>query len=283
MSELLHIAEHTLFDNLSLIPFLFLTYLLMEFWEHKAGDKTGNLVRRAGRLAPVIGAVSGAVPQCGFSAAASNLYAGRLISKGTLMAIYLSTSDEMLPIMISEKVAPGFILLVLGLKVLIGALAGVIIDVVMGEKQDQHHHIHEMCEEENCHCEKGIWYSALIHTVHVTIFILLVSFGLNLIMEFVGEDALGSLVLNKPVLGPAAAGLVGLIPNCVSSVVITQLFLKGAMGFGAMLAGLLVNAGIGLLVLFRVNHSRKENLQILGLLYGVGVVAGIVIELLEAL
>ncbi len=279
MSELLHIAEHTLLENISLIPFLFLTYLLMEFWEHKAGYKTNSLVQKAGRFAPIIGAVTGAVPQCGFSTAASNLYAGRLISLGTLIAIYLSTSDEMLPIMISEEVAPSFIFLVLGLKVLIGALAGVAVDILWRKKHAEHHHIHEMCEEENCHCEKGIWHSAFVHTLHITLFILLVSFVLNLLMHTVGEEALGNLVLNKPVLGPVIAGLVGLIPNCVSSVVITQLFLKGAMEFGAMMAGLLVNAGIGVMVLCRVNHDKKENLQIIGLLYVIGVVSGIVLEL----
>jgi len=280
MSELLHIAEHTLIENISLIPFLFLTYLLMEFWEHKAGDKANRLVQKSGRFAPLVGAVTGAVPQCGFSTAASNLYAGRVISLGTLIAIYLSTSDEMLPIMISEKVAPSFILLVLGLKILIGALAGVTIDILWRKKEDEQLHIHEMCEEEHCHCEKGIWHSALVHTLHITVFILLVSFVLNLVMHTVGEEALGKLVLNQPILGTVVAGLIGLIPNCVSSVVLTQLFLNGAMGFGAMMAGLLVNAGVGILVLFRVNHRRKENLQIIGLLYGIGVVAGIIIELL---
>ena len=283
MSEILHIAEHTIIENLTLIPFLFFTYLLMEFWEHKAGGHTNEMVRKAGRFAPVIGALTGAVPQCGFSAAASNLYAGRVISVGTLIAIYLSTSDEMLPIMISKKVAPSFILLVLGLKVLIGALAGVTIDILWKRKHDVHHHIHEMCEDEDCHCEKGIWYSALVHTLHVAFFILMLSFILNLFMESVGEEALGSLVLNKPVIGSVVSGLIGLIPNCVSSVAITQLFLKGAMNFGAMMSGLLVNAGVGLMVLLRVNHHKKESLQIIGLLYGIGVAAGIVLELLAVI
>jgi len=283
MSEIFHIIEHTIVENLSLIPFLFLTYLLMEFWEHKAGKKTNTLVQRAGRFAPIIGAITGAVPQCGFSTAASNLYAGRVISLGTLMAIYLSTSDEMLPILISEKVGLSFILLVLGLKILIGAVAGVMIDILWHKNPAGQDHIHELCEEENCHCERGIWYSALIHTLHITLFILLVSFFLNLLMHTVGEDALGNLVLNRPVLGSLVSGMIGLIPNCVSSVVITQLFLKGAMDFGAMMAGLLVNAGIGVLVLFRVNHNRKENLQIIGLLYGIGVISGVLLELLAVI
>jgi len=280
MKEIFHVAEHTLLDNIALVPFLFLTYLLMEFWEHRAGDKANRLVQRSGRFAPIIGALTGAIPQCGFSTAASNLFAGKVISAGTLIAIYLSTSDEMLPILISEKVAPAFIFLVLGLKILIGALAGVVIDILWRKNGDDHLHIHEMCEEENCHCENGIWVSALIHTLRVSAFILLVSFVLNLVMHTVGEDALGSIALHKPIIGPIIAGVVGMIPNCISSVVITQLFLKGAMDFGAMMAGLLVNAGIGVLVLFRVNHRRKENLQILGILYSVGVLAGIFIEIL---
>ena len=280
LHEVLHIAEHTIIENISLIPFLFLTYLLMEFWEHKAGEKTNRLVRKAGRFAPVIGALTGAVPQCGFSTAASNLYAGRVISVGTLIAIYLSTSDEMLPIMLTAKVAPSFILLVLGLKVLIGALAGVTIDILWKRKHNAHHHIHEMCEDEDCHCEKGILHSAFVHTMHVTIFIFSLSFILNLFMDSVGEEVLGNLVLNKPVIGSVISGLIGLIPNCVSSVAITQLFLKGAMNFGAMMSGLLVNAGVGMMVLLRVNHHKKESLQIIGLLYGIGVVSGIVLELL---
>lgn len=283
MSELFHIVKHTLSENISLIPFLFLTYVLMEFWEHHTGDKTNAWVRKAGRFSPLIGAVTGAVPQCGFSTAASNLYAGRVISVGTLIAIYLSTSDEMLPIMISERVGWNFILLVLGLKVLIGAFTGILIDMAWKKEYHAHDHIHEMCDEHHCHCERGIWHSAFVHTIHITGFILLISFMLNLVMHTVGEEVLGNLVLNKPVLGPLVSGLIGLIPNCVSSVVITQLFLKGAMSFGSMMAGLLVNAGIGVLILFKVNHHKKENLQIVGLLYAIGILSGIVLDMLPTI
>lgn len=280
MSHILEILEHTLLDNIKLVPFLFLTYLVMEALEHKAGDKTNQLVKKAGRLGPVVGALTGALPQCGFSTAAANLYAGRVISLGTLIAIFLSTSDEMLPILISEKVGIGVILRLLGIKVVIGMAAGLLIDLALAGKEEDHEHIHDMCEEENCHCEKGIWYSALVHTAHITIFIMLISFGLNLIIHSVGEDALAQLILNRPVVGQLIAGLVGLIPNCAASVVITQLYLEKALGLGAMMAGLLVNAGVGVLVLFRVNKNKKENFQIVGLLYIIGVVAGIVLDLL---
>ena len=275
---MLHAMEHALKDGVALVPFLFLTYLAMEWLEHKAGNKVNALVSKSGKFGPLAGGVLGVVPQCGFSAAASNFYAGRVITMGTLIAIYLSTSDEMLPILISEKVDPLLILRILLTKILIGMIAGFVIDLVVKKKQPEQGHIHEICEHEHCDCQKGIFRSALIHTLKITVFILLIGFLLEMIFEVVGEDALGALILNRPFLGPILAGIVGLIPNCGSSVAITELYLANALGFGAMLAGLLVNAGVGLLVLFKVNHSVKENLTILGLLYGIGVLAGIMIS-----
>lgn len=279
MHNVIHFIEHVTIDTLKLVPFLFLTYLVMEALEHKAGDKTHAMVKKAGRLGPVVGSLLGALPQCGFSAAASNLFAGRVITLGTLIAIYLSTSDEMLPIMISENVGLPTILGILGIKVIIGMVAGLLIDFIISGKEEEHH-IHEMCEEENCHCEKGIWMSALIHTLHITIFILLINFMLELLLESIGEEILAQMLLNKPILGPLLAALVGMIPNCASSVIITRLFLEGALGLGAMMAGLLVNAGVGVLVLFRVNKDKMENIKILGLLYVIGVIAGIVLGFL---
>lgn len=280
MHAILHALEHALLDGVKLLPFLFLTYLAMEWLEHKAGDKVNALVGKSGKFGPLAGGLLGVVPQCGFSTAASNFYAGRVITMGTLVAIYLSTSDEMLPILISEKVAPALILQILLTKIVIGMAAGFLIDLVVRKKQPEHGHIHEICEHEHCDCEKGILRSALVHTVKIAFFILLIGFILELLFEIVGEEALGSLILNRPVVGPILAGLVGLIPNCASSVAITELYLEGALGYGSMLAGLLVNAGVGLLVLFKVNHDLKENLTILGLLYGIGVVAGVGISLI---
>lgn len=274
---MLHIIEHSVLDSLKLVPFLFLTYLVMEYLEHKAGDKTQKVIGKAGKCGPLLGGVLGAAPQCGFSTAASNLYAGRVISIGTLLAVYLSTSDEMLPILISAKAEPALIVKILVLKVLIGMAAGFLVDFLFAGKQKEHHHIHEMCEEQNCHCEEGILRSAINHTVRITFFILLITFALNLVMHYVGEDALASLLRDHGIVGPILSGLVGLIPNCASSVVITQLYLEGAMSFGTMMAGLLVGAGVGVLVLCRVNHNRKENLQIIGLLYLIGVVSGIIL------
>ena len=275
---MLHVIEHSILDSIKLIPFLFLTYLAMEWLEHKAGEKAERVIRKAGKWGPFLGGALGAVPQCGFSAAASNLYAGRLISMGTLLAIYLSTSDEMLPILISAKADPRLIVQILVLKVVIGVAAGFVVDLLISAKKpEQHAHIHEMCEQEHCHCEEGIFRSAVNHTLKITLFILLITFALNLVMHYVGEDALAALLRDRKVLGPVLSGLVGLIPNCAASVVITQLYLEGAMSFGTMMAGLLVGAGVGILVLCRVNKSRKENLQIIGLLYVICVVAGILL------
>ena len=273
---MLDVILETIIDTLKLIPFLFLTYLAMEYLEHKTGEKTQKLVRKAGKFGPVIGGALGVVPQCGFSAAASNLYTGRVITPGTLIAIYLSTSDEMLPILISEQAPIRTIVFILFTKAVIGMTAGFVIDLFYSSHREESHHINEICEHEHCHCEEGsIFRSALLHTAHITLFILIITFVLNLLFFFVGEDILANLMLGRKILGPVIAGIVGLIPNCAGSVVITQLYLEGVINTGAMLAGLLTGTGVGLLVLFRINYDKKENIKILGLLYFVGVLAGI--------
>lgn len=278
---MLDLLLDALLDTLKLIPFLLLTYLAMEYLEHRTGEKTQTLIKKAGRFGPVIGGVLGVVPQCGFSAAASNLYAGRVISLGTLMAIYLSTSDEMLPILISEHAPFGTILRILLAKALIGILAGLLIDLLIHRKgREEHQHIHDICEHEHCHCEEGILKSAVSHTLQIALFILIIGLTLNLLLYFAGEDLLANLILNHPVAGPLLASLVGLVPNCAGSVVVTKLYLEEVIGVGAMLAGLLTGSGVGLLILFRVNHHKKENLQVLGLLYAIGALAGILTELL---
>ena len=275
MSE---VIMDTIMDTVKLIPFLFLTYLAMECLEHKTGQRVQKLVRRAGRFGPGIGGALGAVPQCGFSAAASGLYAGRVISLGTLLAIYLSTSDEMLPVLISEQAPAETIVFILLTKVLIGIAAGFAVDFLFAAHRDAEHHIHEICEQEHCHCgEGGVFRSAVLHTIQIGAFILVVTFLLNLLFFLAGEEFLVGLLQNRRVLGPVLAGMVGLIPNCAGSVVITQLYLEGVIGRGSMLSGLLTGTGVGLLVLFRMNPDRRENLKILGLLYFIGVFVGIVV------
>ena len=225
-----------------------------------------------------MGGLLGVVPQCGFSAAASSLYAGRIITLGTLLAIYLSTSDEMLPLLLSERAPVDMIAGILLVKAVVGMAVGLGVDLLRSRKGiREQERIHDICEQEKCHCEKGILRSALSHTFQIAFFIFVVTFALNLVLQVTGEDVLANLILDRPVLAPVLAGVVGLIPNCAGSVVLTQLYLKGTMGVGALMAGLFANSGVGLLVLFRVNHDRKENLKILGILYGIGVVAGILI------
>lgn len=266
-------------DSVKLTPFLLLTYLVMEYLEHKAGDRMQTAIRGAGRSGPVIGGVLGIFPQCGFSTAASNLYAGRIISMGTLIAVFLSTSDEMLPIMISENVGLQMIGRILAVKVVVAVLVGFAVDCIM-RRGDKDMQIGHLCEQHHCHCENGIWKSALHHTAEIFIYILLISLVLNLLIAWIGEDVLSGVILNRPVIGTMIAALIGFIPNCAASVIITQLYLGGMLSAGAMIAGLLSGTGVGFLVLLRVNDDRRENLGLACLLYVTGVLAGIVIELL---
>ena len=280
---MLHILMHSLEESAKLLPFLFLTYLLMELLEHKTGSGARNRIKTAGRFGPVWGGLLGVVPQCGFSAAASSLYAGRVITLGTLMAVYLSTSDEMLPILISEAVPVATIVKILAAKVVIAVVSGLLIEflyVKVLKKREKDMDIHVVCEEEHCRCEDGIFRSVLKHTLRIFFYILLISLVLNFIIESIGEDALAAVFTGMPVIGEAAAALVGLIPNCASSVVITELYLDGIIGTGAMMSGLLVNAGVGVLVLFRLNRDWKQNAGIVAALYGLGVFWGVLIELL---
>lgn len=288
------VLKDTLIDSLKLIPFLFLTYLVMEYLEHKTSEKTGHLIKKSGKFGPLIGGIAGAFPQCGFSAAAASLFSGGVISAGTLLAIFLSTSDEMLPIFLSEAVEAGTILRVLGTKILIGTLSGFLIDILWralekkrtkSEERTHHHRehhekdIHHLCEHEHCHCEEGnILKSAVSHTIQIAGFIFLISLVVGMAVELVGQDQIGAFISNRRIEGVFLAALVGLIPNCASSVVITQLYLTGLLGSGQMMAGLLVGAGVGILILCRTNKNGKENMGLIGLLYALGVFWGILIE-----
>ena len=275
---LIHSLEHAFGDSLKILPFLFITYLVMEVLEKKAGGKINLLLEKAGKAGPIAGGILGVIPQCGMSTVASNLYAGRIISVGTLIAIYLSTSDEMLPIMISRSVESAVIAKVLLFKVVIAIIAGVMVDFIDHKwKKEEHQEmkIHDFCEHEHCHCEDGILKSAIRHTLKIFLFVLIITFMLNMVIEFIGEENLANFILNRPVLGPILAGLIGLLPNCAASVVITQMFLDGLMSFGTMMAGLLVGAGVGTLILLRVNEDKAESLKIIGTLYLVGVLSGV--------
>ena len=341
MDFILHLIEHALEDTLPLEPFLLVTYLVLEALEHAAGAKVNGLVKRAGAAGPVVGAALGIVPQCGFSAMAATLYAGRVVTLGTLVAVFLSTSDEMLPLLVAEHMDAGSLAGILLMKAAVAAVTGLAIDLGLralshnarahaalrraargaeaehdliddlaeaGEGAD---HIHRLCEHDHCGCDDDadhddhgaghdhaghghaghthahggnvavqVVRGALSHTVQVTLFIFLVTFVLVALLETVGEDTLAQFLAGNETLAVFAAALVGLVPNCAASVVVTQLYLEGVLGFGPLMAGTLVGAGVGFLVLFRTNHNARENLVIIALLYVIGVAWGLVFTLL---
>ena len=280
---MLDIIPDALLDTLKLLPFLYITYLALEYIEQKAEADSLKLVRQSGAWGPFVGSALGLIPQCGFSASASNLFAQRLISSGTLVAVFLSTSDEMLPIMITSAAPAGTILKLLAAKVICGIAAGLAADRIFrlcrheGEKID----LHELCREENCGCEEhGIFFSALLHTVQIAGFVLAINIIMGLAIHFIGEENLAGLILNKPVIGPVISALVGLIPNCAASIIITKLYLGGAMTAGSMLSGLLSASGLGLLVLFRLNRrAMSDNVKILLYTLICSVVLGILLDL----
>lgn len=280
---MIEILEHTIMDSIKLIPFLFITYIIMELIEHRAGEKTENIIKKSGKFGPIIGALLGVVPQCGFSAIAANFYTARIITRGTLIAIFLSTSDEMLPILISEGVDLGLILQILTIKVVIGMAIGIIIDIFNKNNNNKNktEEIHKICEHEHCNCEEeGVVKSSIKHTAQIFIYIFIITLIINAIIHFIGEDNIANFIINIPVIGTLIAGLIGVIPNCASSIILTELYLEGIITLGPMIAGLLVNSGVGILILFKVNKNKKENLTILGILYIVGITAGIVLDLL---
>ena len=276
----------TIKDTVTLIPFLFITYLVMEWLERKTEDQSVAVLSRIGKFGPVFGAGVGIIPQCGFSAAAASLYSGGVISVGTLLAVFLSTSDEMVPIFLSASVSPAVIGKLLLTKFLIAMITGLFADFlirVIHYTFRTHKHIHDLCEQDECGCEDeegGIFHSAFVHTAKITVFIFIVSLAISLLVGFLGEEAIAAFLTGIPVLGVFLSGLIGLIPNCAASVVITQLYLKGMLTPGQLLAGLLVSAGVGILVLIRTNRHQAENARVIAALYASGVAWGLLIDLL---
>ena len=280
LHELLHILEHALLDSVTAVPFLFLAYLLMEAAEHYHSAKMEKAISGIGKAGPLVGAALGCIPQCGFSASASNLYAAGLLSRGTLLAVFLATSDEALPMLLGTNHGRAMILPLLLAKVAIGIVAGYTIDLYMS-RWGRPRELFDLCED--CGCEEdgsGILKPALWHTGHILLYIFLLNLGLSLAMELLGEDLLGSLLLEGSLLQPFVAALVGLIPNCAVSVLLTQLYLTGSLSFGSLLAGLCSGAGLGVAVLVKMNRSRRENGQIILTLYLIAALCGLAVHLL---
>lgn len=267
----------TLIDAVKLIPFLLIAFILLEYIEHKMSTKTFKLVEKSGKFGPLIGGLLGIFPQCGFSVMATNLYGARVISIGTLISIYLTTSDEMIPVMISKNIQINLVIKILLLKLLIGILVGFVVDIIFRKSKNN---IKSFCNEEHCDCEHGIFKSSLVHTFNILLFIILISFMLNTIIYYIGEDNLSTLFTQNKLLGPIISSLIGLIPNCASSIIITELFLSNLISAGSMIAGLLTGSGIALLILFKVNNNLKENLKILLIIYLTGVITGVTMNLL---
>lgn len=345
-------------DTLSLVPFLLVTYLALETLEHVAGDRVNGAIKRAGAAGPVVGSLLGMVPQCGFSAMAATLYAGRVVTLGTLVAVFLSTSDEMLPLLLAEQVPVQTMAMLLASKALIALVTGFIVDAairglrrnarahaairrtVLGTTVNPAHvncahddhsggdiidevaeagvsadHIHELCERDHCGCDEdedehehghghdhghegehehhdghghshshegtpvlSIIRSAISHTVQVSVFIFLVTLVLVAVLETFGESAIEQFLRGNETLAVLGSALVGLIPNCSASVVITQLYLEGVLQLAPMLAGTLISAGVGYLVLFRTNRSARENAVFLIMMYVIGAGWGLILS-----
>lgn len=271
----------TIIDSLKLIPFLLVAFLIIELLEHKLNNKTKNIITKSKKVGPIIGSLLGVIPQCGFSVMATNLYITRIITLGTLISIYLSTSDEMLIIMISEKVEISLILKILLIKIFFGIVYGLIIDKIINKKKKDKETNYELCDEEHCDCNHSILLSSIKHTLHITLFIFIITLIINTIFTLLGDNYLSKILLNNSILSPFITSLIGLIPNCAASVILTELYLNSSISLGALIGGLLTSSGSSLLVLIKNNKNKKENLSIILLLYALGVLSGIIIELIS--
>ena len=273
-----------LIDVLKLIPFLFIAFLILEYIEHKMSKKNKDILSKNKKVGPLVGSLLGAFPQCGFSSLATNLFSSRVITLGTLIAIYLSTSDEMLPLMIAEKINVLSIIKIIGTKFIIGLIFGYLIDLIYRKKFKSEEkidsHIHDMCHDHDCHCEEGILKSSLIHTLKITLYIFIATILISSLIYFIGEDSIKNILKHGNILTYFLSSLIGLIPNCASSVIITELYLNNMISLGTLLSGTLTGAGVGLLILFKENKNIKENLIIVSIIYFIGVLIGFLIDLI---
>ena len=302
MEFVVDVVIDALKDTAELIPFLFATYVVISLLDLFASDKTTAAIQRAGHAGPLIGGVLGVVPQCGFSAMGASLYADRIVSLGTFVAVILSTSDEMLPLLLAEHVEVGLLARILVTKAVLGVILGFAIDLVLravlgrtslagvdesdaGEGQDEDVELDPSAYSCDCGCGEPLtrgqtaWWvvvNSAYRTFQVVVFIFVVSVLLNALIALVGEDALASFLSGNAVVATLVSGLVGLVPNCAASVVLTQLYIDGVLGFAPMIAGTLVAGGAGYLVLFRMNGNMRENAAIVGIVYALGVCAGLV-------
>ena len=266
------------FDCLKMLPFLFVAFILIEALEHYSSDFTAKALAKVGRAGPVVGAVAGCVPQCGFSVMAANLYAGGIISVGTLLSVFIATSDEAILIIMSNPERIREVGILLAAKVIIAVTAGYIIDIFFQNQLATVKESGNLCKD--CGCDEedaGIWKPAWHHTIRIFIYLFIFTGILNLCIEIFGIEQLSKFLLGNTIFQPVIAAIIGLIPNCAASVILTQLYLNGAISFASVIAGLCTGAGIGLVVLFKMNRNKRENLKIVGVLFLVAVAAGMII------
>jgi len=277
---MLDCIKDALIDTLKLLPYLFITFILLEFFEHKLSKNNEKILRKNQKYGPIIGSLLGALPQCGFSSMAANLFSSKIITMGTLIAVFLSTSDEMIAIMISSGENILTLLEIIGFKIIIGIIIGFIIDKIFKNKNSSQNAISKICEDDHCSCDKdGILLSSIKHVFKIGIFILVITIIINLIIFYFGEDSISKLLLSKNIYAYFLSSLIGLIPNCASSIIITKLYLSNLITIGTLISGLLTGSGIGILLLFKTNKNLKENFLILSIIYFFGVVIGIIVDM----
>ncbi len=288
---MLDVILDTLIDSIKILPFLFLSYLIIEFIEHKSSNRLEKVLSTSGKYNKIVGAILGIIPQCGFSAVAANLFSGGVISIGTLVAVFLSTSDEALPVILTYPERSKDLILILAIKLIIAIVFGTIVDFIFNKKETEsehkknmHKHMHDICAKDNCDCEHdGLLKSSLHHTFSTFLFLVIISFAINTIIHFIGTDLFEKIILSGSVFQPFIASLIGLIPNCASSVLISKLYVEGAISLGSIIAGLSTGAGVGGIILFKTNKNKRENIKVLGLVYAIGVICGIVVDMIVRL
>ena len=274
---MIDILKDTILDLIKIIPFLYVAFLLMEYLEHHVIKK--KKILKNNKLGPVIGSLLGIIPQCGFSVMATNLFSTRVITIGTLIAIYLSTSDEMIPVLLANKISFKLIFIILLIKIIVGIIFGYLIDIIWQKKQLKTDF--SICENEQCHCEKGIFKSSLIHTIKIGMYIFITTLILNSLIYYIEEENISKILLKNTIFGSFLASLVGLIPNCSASIILTELYVNNLITINMLIGGLLTGSGISLLVLFKVNKNKKENIFILVSIYLIGSIVGLILELLN--
>lgn len=288
MEILLDILKDAILDSIKLLPFLFISYLIIELIEHKASDNIRKRLIGAGKFGSIFGALFGVIPQCGFSVTASTLFSSGVITMGTLIAVFISTSDEAIPVLMSSSENIGKILPLIIVKVCFALIVGLVIDLLVEKKQtikeidsNYHKHTHDVCS--NCNCEENLLVSVLKHTFSIFLFIFVFNLIFSFIITFIGEENLSKLLLTGSMFQPIVAGLIGLIPNCAASVLLTELYIQNIVSFASVITGLSVGSGLGLIVLFKQNKNIKQNLKIMFITFGVSVVFGILIEIIEVI